>query len=713
MSEQQKSGSGGKGGFGPKKPRATFGDVMLGIPAGRGGEREERPRADRERRERDDAGRRHEGRGDRGSRDRRPEKPPREAPKEAPAPDANSNEAKPAEVAQTEQSAAPSPQRGEANRRDERKGRDRGQRGHKPERSPRTQGPLVVVKRATGAIETRPLEARSDEKPAAQATVAPSPTANGAVSAVSIPEGEAVSPDAGENPVPVPTASSAILQEIPEKESFAEMFEAASKKDAKSSRRPVRVGEKVSGTIFQLGAEVAFVTLEGVNREAMIDMNQLQDEQGILRYGVGDAIEAYVLETGAKGIILSKTLPKGQASMAMLMDARTSGMPVEGLMLGINKGGLEVAIGDVRAFCPASQVDTHYVGKLEDLVGERFKFKVTEVRGKNVVLSRRAVLEEEQRALAAETRKTLAEGKVVRGKVTSVRDFGVFVDLGGLEGLVPVSELSHTRVAHPSEVVKVGDELEVEVLKIEPPHPESPDKSKHRERITLSLRARQEDPWKTAAAELKEGDRLEGKVVRLQPFGAFVELRPGVDGLIHVSALSDRRIAHPRDVVKVGDVVPVVIEKIDLNEKRIGLRRVVEETAAPAEEKPAEQKPTEKKEKKESVPAPKVGQVINGTIDRIEPYGVFVSFPGGKGLIPASETGTDRGTDLKRHFKLGDTLQAALIDIDASRKIRLSVTGAEKAEERASLEEWKKSQAKPGGKGFGTFADLLKGKKLL
>jgi len=573
----------------------------------------------------------------------------------------------------------------------------------------------VVVKRATGAIETRPLEARSDEKPAAPATPAPLPTANGAVdetmAAASAPNSETVSPDAGDKPVPSPTPSSAILQEMPEKESFAEMFEAASKKDAKSGRRPVRVGEKVSGTIFQLGAEVAFVTLEGVNREAMIDMNQLQDEQGILRYGVGDAIEAYVLETGAKGIILSKTLPKGQASMAMLTDARASGMPVEGLVLGINKGGLEVAIGDVRAFCPASQVDTHYVGKLEVLVGERFKFKVTEVRGKNVVLSRRAVLEEEQRALAAETRKTLAEGKVVHGKVTSVRDFGVFVDLGGLEGLVPVSELAHTRVAHPSEVVKVGDELEIEILKIEPPHPESPDKAKHRERITLSLRARQEDPWKTTAAELKEGDRLEGKVVRLQPFGAFVELRPGVDGLIHVSALSDRRIAHPRDVVKVGDVVPVVIEKVDLSEKRIGLRRVIEESAAPVEEKAPPPKPPEKK--KESAPAPKVGQVINGTIDRIEPYGVFVSFAGGKGLIPASETGTDRGTDLKRHFKLGDTLQAAIIDIDASRKIRLSVTGAEKAEERASLEEWKKSQAKPGGKGFGTFADLLKGKKLL
>ena len=677
---------------------------MLGIPAGRGGEREERPRGGKEEsRNRRGDGPRREGRGERPAREARGDGSRAEKP----------SEPKQIAVEQTDQTAEGSPPPSQSKSREEHRGRDRGTRGHRPEKSPRTQGPLVVVKRATGAIETRALEATHEEKlPSPPQAPEPKPM-NGAVpeasAAPAAPDSAAIT-ESAPKPIPTPSAPSAILHEMPDKESFAEMFEAASKKDPKASRRPVRVGEKVAGTIFQLGAEVAFVTLEGINREAMIDMNQLQDEQGILRYGVGDAIEAYVLETGAKGIILSKTLPKGQASMAMLVDARTSGMPVEGLVLGLNKGGLEVAIGDVRAFCPASQVDTHYVGKLDDLVGEKFKFKVTEVRGKNVVLSRRAVLEEEQRALAAETRKTLAEGKVVRGKVTTVRDFGVFVDLGGLEGLIPVSELSHTRVSHPSEVVKVGDDLEVEVLKIEPPHPESPDKNKHRERVTLSLRARQEDPWKAAAAELKEGDRLEGKVVRLQPFGAFVELRPGVDGLIHVSALSDRRIAHPRDVVKVGDVVPVLIEKIDTNEKRISLRRVVEETAAPVEEKPVERKPPEKKE---SVPTPKVGQLINGTIDRIEPYGVFVSFPGGKGLIPASETGTDRGTDLKRHFKLGDTLQAAIIEIDSSRKIRLSVTGAEKAEERASLEEWKKGQSKPGGKGFGTFADLLKGKKLL
>src|SRR5262249_53747640 len=144
----------------------------------------------------------------------------------------------------------------------------------------------------------------------------------------------------------------------------------------------------------------------------------------------------------------------------------------------------------------------------------------------------------------------------------------------GVEGLVPLSELSHVRVAHPSEVVNVGDRVEVEVLRIEPPNPHSPDKAKHKERITLSMRSRQEDPWKAFAAGLKEGDRLSGKVVRLQPVGAFVELTPGVGGLIHISALSGRRIAPPREVVKVGEPVEVV-EKVDAAEKRIGLRLVV------------------------------------------------------------------------------------------------------------------------------------------
>lgn len=561
---------------------------------------------------------------------------------------------------------------------------------------------MVVVKRLTGAIETHPLNVSAAEP--AKEDVKPSDAP--AVSSAPRPHAPA------EHPAPAEVAAP-LYAEIPERESFAEMYEAAAKQEGGIRRLP-RVGEKVSGTIFQLGADTAFVTLSGKS-EAMIDLDELKDEEGILRSGVGDAVEAHVIEAGAKGIYLSKSLPKGSATLEMLSSARASGLPVEGLVLGVNKGGLEIAVGDIRAFCPVSQIDVRFVDKPENLVGEKHKFRVIEVRGKKVVLSRRAILEEEQKALAAETRKTLAEGTVVRGKVTHVLQFGAFVDLGGIEGMIPVSEIAHTRIGHPSEVLTSGDEVEVEILRMEPPNPSSPEKSKHKERITLSMRARQEDPWKAAAAELKEGARVPGKVVRLQPFGAFVELRPGVDGLIHISAMSDRRIAHPRDVVKVGEEVTVQIEKVDPAEKKIGLRLIRDEDPAapvPATSTPAGDKSSAPR--KEAAPSPKVGQVVTGKVDRIEQYGVFVAFPGGQGLVPASETGTERGTDLKRHFQLGQELKASIIDIDSGRKIRLSLTAAERAEERAAMDAWKQNQPKGGGKkGLGTFADLLKGKKIL
>jgi len=705
----EKSGPGGKRGFGPKKPRATFGDVMLGIPAGRPGEFD-RGRGEERRRPREKEAPR------RGPRDASPstpveeKAPPPSEPQATPSPE-------PHEGAQAAAGdAPPSAKKPAADDHSMSSGR-RHERGAARQKSPdrkkkRPLGPMVVVKRLTGAIEMRPLKAPDEpslseahsgpqdergvhsEPVAAPASAAPEQAQAGKVANGAVAEGS------GAHPVePRKT-----YEEVPEKESFAELYEASTKHEAGTSRRMPRVGEKVSGTIFQLGAETAFLTLTS-KQEAMIDLDELKDEEGILRFGVGDAVEAYVIEAGAKGIYLSKSLPKGMATLEMLADARSSGIPVEGLVLSVNKGGLEVAIGDIRAFCPVSQIDVRFVEQPEHLVGERYLFKVLEVRGKKVVLSRRALIEEELKARAAETRKLLAEGKVVRGKVTHLREFGAFVDLGGIEGLIPVSEISHVRIARPSEVLKTGDDVEVEVLRIEPPNPSSPDKAKHKERITLSMRARQEDPWKLAAAELKEGDRVQGKVVRLQPFGAFVELRPGVDGLIHISALSDRRIAHPKDVVKVGQEVQVVIEKIDPAEKKVGLRLVREEP----EPAPEEKAPPPKKEA-----PPKMGQVVTGKIDRIEPYGVFLVFPGGQGLVPASETGTERGTDLKRHFQLGQELKAAVIEIDQSRRVKLSVTAAEKADERAAIESWRQSQPKAGGgKGLGTFADLLKGKKLL
>ncbi len=613
-----------RGGGGPKKPRATFGDVMLGIPAGRPGEAR------------------------------------RGKPEQESKPEGAPEQPKPVE-----------------RREDRRERREKKERKEK-----RPAGPLVVVKRASGVVETRPLDAPG-QSPAEKAEL----------------PAQAVA-EAPEKEKPKAALSSALYEEVPESQSFAEMLE-QSRQDA-PAKRHFRVGEKVSGTIFQLGADTAFVSLGGKS-EAMIDLKELKDEEGILRYGVGDTIEAHVVEAGARGIFLSRALSKSAASLAMLAEARASGMPVEGLVLSVNKGGLEVAVGELRAFCPLSQIDVRHVDKPDQLVGERFQFRVMEVRDRTVVLSRRVLLEEELKAKAEKTRKQLDVGKVWRGKVTSVRDFGAFVDLGGVEGLIPVSELSHARVGHPTEVVKVGDEVEVEVLRIEPPNPNSPDKARQKERITLSMRARQEDPWKVAAAEIKEGDRLKGKVVRLQPFGAFVELRPGVDGLVHVSALSNRRIAHPRDVVQVGEEITVQVEKIDANEKRISLRRVDEEGGASVpQERPLEQK----------AERPKVGQIVTGKIDRIEPYGVFVAWSGGKGLIPASETGTDRGTDMRKAFQLGQEVKAEILEVDGSGKIRLSISAAQRSEERAEMQAWQQSQQK-GSKGFGiTLGDLLKGRKL-
>ena len=644
MSDDQK-GPGPDKGFGPRKPRATFGDVMLGIPAGRGGEQQDRPKGDRRRDEPASAG---------------------------------TSETPPSEPARREP--------------------------RKPERR-KAQGPLVVVRRASGVIETRGPDAPAAAEPTA-------PPAEATSTAEADP-----APAATPTPSPTPPAPrSALYEDVPEDQSFAEMYEAHARQEGPGHRKMPRVGERVTGTIFQLGADTAFLTLGG-RTKAMIDLRELKDDEAILRFGVGDTVEAHVVEAGAKGVILSRTLSKGSASLAMLAEARASGMPVEGLVLAVNKGGFEVAVGDARAFVPLSQMDLRFVDKPDQYIGERLRFRVTEVRERNVVLSRRALLEDEQRALAAETRKGLSEGKVLQGKVTGVRDFGVFVDLGGVEGLVPVSELSHVRVGHPSEVVNVGDTVEVEVLRIEAPNPHSPDKAKHKERITLSMRSRQEDPWKAFAAGLKEGDRLQGKVVRLQPFGAFVELRPGVDGLIHISAMSERRIAHPRDVLKVGETVEVTVEKVDPGEKRIGLRLVVEgapvgsgvSTSVAAAEPARESTP-----RPQAAPRPKAGQVVEGTVDRIEPYGVFLVFPGGRGLVPASETGTERGTDLKRHYQLGQALKAQILEVDGGGKIRLSLTAAVRAAERAEMEAWQRTQRPSGGggKGFGTLGDLLKNRKL-
>jgi small subunit ribosomal protein S1 len=289
------------------------------------------------------------------------------------------------------------------------------------------------------------------------------------------------------------------------------------------------------------------------------------------------------------------------------------------------------------------------------------------------------------------------------------------VDLGGLEGLVHVSELSHARVLHAQDVVKQGQRVRVQVIRIDPPKDE-----KDTERIALSMRALEQDPWDAHKPELTEGKKLQGKVVRLQPFGAFVELFPGVDGLVHVSALSNRHVNHPREVVTENEQIWVQIDSVDFDQHRVSLRRITEEEAKLEGPVPArEERRGGRDRDREAAPSgppqkrARQGDVLQVTVDKCEVYGVFVKWDQpspGRGLVPNPELGTPRGSDNKKIMPPGTAFKAVVLEIDQQGRYRLSKVAVEAAAERAELEEYKRTMQKSAGKGFGTLGDLLRAK---
>jgi small subunit ribosomal protein S1 len=490
---------------------------------------------------------------------------------------------------------------------------------------------------------------------------------------------------------PRPAAESVFAQPAADESAdFGALFLESEKSGEKRER--LRLGQKLSAKVAHVGAEIAYLDLGGKG-EALIDLRELRNEAGELSVRLGDTVDAYVLSVGDGAVVLTRSVPKGSGREA-LQQALESKVPVEGTVTAQNKGGLEVDLGGQRAFCPASQVDVRFQEDLSEYVGQKLKFRVTELRGGNAILSRRALLEEGRAEAAQELRKKLEVGAVLDGTVSSVRDFGAFVDLGGLEGLVHVSELSHARVAHAQDVVRAGQKVRVQVLRMET------DEKGH-ERLALSLRALEQDPWDAVRPQLEEGKRLQGKVVRLQPFGAFVELFPGVDGLVHVSALSNRHVQHPREVVQEGETIWVNIESIDDKGRRVSLRRISEEEAqAPAAPAQAPKAPGKK---------PRIGDVVEAKVDRVEAYGVFVSWAEGKGLIPNAELGTPRGSDNKKTVPVGTAFKAQVIEIDDRGRYRLSRTSAERSSDRSEYEAYRR-KAPPPGKGFGTLGDLLRAK---
>lgn len=352
-------------------------------------------------------------------------------------------------------------------------------------------------------------------------------------------------------------------------EDFASMLAEFDSGKPKAAKKRPRVGDVIKGPVISIGKDAVFVDAGG-KAEGVLARDQVSDHDGKLLVKVGDVVEARVVaDAGGVLELRTKLGGRGPEVRAELQQAQELGIPVEGVVQEVVKGGISVDVAGVRGFCPASQIDARFVEDLSAYVGQRLTFRITRYEPRNLVLSRRALVEEEKEKRAAETRKKLEPGAVLRGKVVGFKPFGAFVDLGGVEGMLHISELGYTRVERPEDVLKLGQELDVAVLKIE----QGQDgKGKPAERISLSLKALANDPWRDATAYLAEGARVKGTVTRLQPFGAFVEIAPAVEGLVHISELgAGRRINHPKEVVSVGQAVEAVVLAIDHERRRLSL----------------------------------------------------------------------------------------------------------------------------------------------
>lgn len=364
----------------------------------------------------------------------------------------------------------------------------------------------------------------------------------------------------------------ATIEEDEDGENFAELFEQSAKQS-----NWLEPGQKVTARILKVSAEWIFIDT-GQKGEGVVDRKEFLDLDGNVTVKDGDSITAYFLSSSHGEMRFTTKLGGGTSGSSQLEDAWRSGIPVEGIIEKEIKGGYEVKLGGTaRAFCPFSQIALRRVENPESLIGTRLAFRITDYaeNGRKIVVSRRSLLEEEQRQLREEAQAGISVGMTVAGTVTSLQDFGAFVDIGGLEGLIPISEIGWTRVNDVRDVLSVGQQLQVVIKTID----------REKERISLSLKDTLSDPWDQALDRYPEGSFHTGKVSRLAPFGAFVTLGDGVDGLIHISKLgAGKRINNPREVLKEGEAVEVKVESVSRTERRISLALAGVARAADEEE---------------------------------------------------------------------------------------------------------------------------------
>jgi len=484
------------------------------------------------------------------------------------------------------------------------------------------------------------------------------------------PEPQAEAPVEASPPVAAPAAPEVATSEIDAPKlatddlmALADMdpSELAALMDDAVARTALEVGNQVTGAITRIGTDTLFVDL-GAKSEGQLDRAELPEA------GVGDEVTAYVVAMGEWGVALSKQL-QGDAAAELIEEAHASGVPVEGKVVSRNRGGYEVRIGTVRAFCPMSMIS-----RLPDLdpdayLNQVLTFRVIET-GDKIVVSRRALQDEEAEKAAEKLWATIAEGQQHRGVVRNVQNFGFFVDIGGVDGLVPKREISWAGVSDPRTAVQRGQSVEVRVLEVD----------HAKKRLTLSCRDLADDPWNQVGGTFVEGGVYEGSVVRSEAYGVFVELDAGLQGLVHVSKL-------PNQMPQPGERLQVRLLGIDHERRRLDLGPVADCASSEASSSEA-----------------------SGVVSEVLNNGVVVQLDDGRtGWLAAREVDLDPGTVLAQRFRKGKKVTARVVS-DRGGRVNLSM----KADEAVTQHQWRSEAAKQkaNDKGFGTFGDLLSGLKL-
>ena len=468
-------------------------------------------------------------------------------------------------------------------------------------------------------------------------------------------------------------------------------FECSISKSLSSLNLEFKPGTKVTGTIIAIDRRSVFVDINSKS-EGIINREELVDKEGNLSVKVGDDIEAYFVSDNDGEITLAVKMT-GKFINHHLEEAYQSGIPVEGKVSEERKGGYNIKIAGKDAFCPYSQIDL-YRREPIFFIGNTFSFMITEMNRFNIVVSRRRLLEQEKIKRIQYLKENLEVGNVISGTVLNIKDFGVFVDLDGCDGFIPISELAWGRVEKPEEIVSIGDKVKVEVKALD----------WENNRITLSFRSAQ-TPWETIAEKYPAGTVVNAKITRLASFGAFAEIEKGIEGLIHISKLNPgKRINHPKDAVTEGEIVSVVVEKVDKETQRIALARSF-----------SVQADSDSDMNSEPITTVIEGMSLKGTVEGLKNFGIFIRLtPTQNGLLHISEIKKENEPDitlkvLNKRYPIGSEVGVTVKQINDG-KIALALTSNLENSEGKAWQDFNK--AKKSGSFSTSMADAFEGLEL-